>query len=157
DGTRLRAALEQNGASVSVGDDGALHVTGAEAPAIGQAAADTGTVLHELTPQRASLAEAFMELTRYSVEYHADAAAAAGAGPPHQGAGHDHDDRPGRRQAGAAHRCGDAVPAPDGDGVDQAAQRPLDDVDTAVDAAGEHRPAGAVRAGRHQRPARSRA
>jgi ABC-2 type transport system ATP-binding protein len=86
DGTRLRAALEQNGASVSVGDDGALHVTGAEAPAIGQAAADTGTVLHELTPQRASLEEAFMELTRDSVEYHADGAAAAGSVPSYEGA-----------------------------------------------------------------------
>ena len=57
-----------------------------EAPAIGQAAADTGTVLHELTPQRASLEEAFMELTRDSVEYHAEASAPAGAVPSYEGA-----------------------------------------------------------------------
>jgi ABC-2 type transport system ATP-binding protein len=85
DGSRLRAALEQHGAHVSVDDDGALHVTGVEAPAIGQAAADTGTVLHELTPQRASLEEAFMELTRDSVEYHAEATP-AGAVPSYEGA-----------------------------------------------------------------------
>jgi ABC-2 type transport system ATP-binding protein len=69
---RLRAALERDGGQVAVDDDGAMHVAGLEAPAIGQAAADTGTVLHELTPQRASLEEAFMELTRDSVDYHAD-------------------------------------------------------------------------------------
>ncbi|MFI5100618.1 MAG: ABC transporter ATP-binding protein [Actinomycetes bacterium] len=72
DGTALRAALEQHGAAVTASDDGGLLVTGLEAPAIGQAAADTGTVLHELTPQRASLEEAFMELTRDSVEFHAE-------------------------------------------------------------------------------------
>src|SRR5664280_1266670 len=44
--------------------------TGMEAAQVGQAAADTGAVLHELTPQQVSLAEAFMELTRASVDYH---------------------------------------------------------------------------------------
>jgi ABC-2 type transport system ATP-binding protein len=91
---RLRVALERGGGEVSVDDDGALHVSGLEAPAIGQAAADTGVVLHELTPQRASLEEAFMELTSDSVEYHADPAAAtaanadqqAAAVPTHEGA-----------------------------------------------------------------------
>ncbi len=88
DGSRLRAALEQHGAQITLDGDGALHVSGIEAADIGQAAADTGTVLHELTPQRASLEEAFMELTRDSVEYHADAppAAAPGAVPSYEGA-----------------------------------------------------------------------
>ena len=73
DGAALTETLRQRGATVARSDDGALHVTGLEAAAIGQAAADTAAVLHELTPQRASLEEAFMELTRDSVEYHAEA------------------------------------------------------------------------------------
>jgi len=70
----LTEALRAKGASVARSDDGALNVTGLEAAAIGQAAADASAVLHELTPQRASLEEAFMELTRDSVEYHAESA-----------------------------------------------------------------------------------
>jgi ABC-2 type transport system ATP-binding protein len=85
DGSRLRTALEQHGATVTVADDGALHVVGAEASAVGEAAAETATVLHELTPLRASLEEAFMELTRDSVEYHADSAPQAGV-PTYEGA-----------------------------------------------------------------------
>jgi len=72
DGAALRAALERHGASIADTADGALVVTGADAPQVGQAAAETGTVLHELTPQRASLEEAFMDLTRDSVDYHAE-------------------------------------------------------------------------------------
>ncbi len=90
DGTALRAALEKHGAAVTASDDGGLLVTGLEAPAVGQAAADTGTVLHELTPQRASLEEAFMELTRDSVEYHAETSPAPpttpGGVPSYEGA-----------------------------------------------------------------------
>jgi ABC-2 type transport system ATP-binding protein len=91
DGASLRAALEKHGATISVGPDGAMVVVGLDAPAVGQAAAETGTVLHELTPQRASLEEAFMELTRDSVEYHADESATTpGAGehtvPTYEGA-----------------------------------------------------------------------
>jgi len=76
----LTAALQSRGATVTQSDDGALLVLGMEAAAIGQAAADTTVVLHELTPQRASLEEAFMELTRDSVEYHAGAAPTSVAG-----------------------------------------------------------------------------
>ena len=47
-----------------------------DAAAIGELAAAHGVVLHELTPQRASLEEAFMELTSDSVEYHASGAVA---------------------------------------------------------------------------------
>jgi len=50
------------------GPDG-LRVTGLAAPRIGEIAAAGGIVLHELTPQLASLEEAFMELTADSVEY----------------------------------------------------------------------------------------
>jgi ABC-2 type transport system ATP-binding protein len=70
----LTALLQQQGGVVTPSDDGAIYVSGLDAAQIGQAAADTATVLHELTPQRASLEEAFMELTRDSVEYHADSA-----------------------------------------------------------------------------------
>jgi len=41
---------------------------------VGRLAAAHGTVLSELTPIRASLEEAFMELTRDSVEYQATGA-----------------------------------------------------------------------------------
>ena len=48
-----------------------LEVAGASAPEIGELAARHGLALHELTPQQASLEEAFMELTRDAVEYRA--------------------------------------------------------------------------------------
>ena len=46
----------------------ALSVTGLEAPRIGELAASGGIVLHELTP-RASLEEAFLEMTSGSLEF----------------------------------------------------------------------------------------
>ncbi|WP_194918064.1 ABC transporter ATP-binding protein [Catenulispora rubra] len=58
--------------TVTTADDGALIVRGMEAAEIGEKAAAARVVLHELTPQRASLEEAFMELTRGSVEYHVE-------------------------------------------------------------------------------------
>jgi ABC-2 type transport system ATP-binding protein len=51
------------------GQPGVLTVTGLAAPRIGEIAAAGGIVLHELTPQLASLEEAYMELTAGSVEY----------------------------------------------------------------------------------------
>jgi ABC-2 type transport system ATP-binding protein len=48
---------------------GQLRVTGMDAPRIGELAAAGTIVLHELTPQRGSLEEAFMELTADSVEF----------------------------------------------------------------------------------------
>ena len=59
----------------SEGQVAALSVTGMEAPRIGEIAAANRIVLHELTPQLASLEEAFLELTAGSVEYSRDAAA----------------------------------------------------------------------------------
>jgi ABC-2 type transport system ATP-binding protein len=51
-----------------------LTVTGVPAARIGELAAQAGVVLHELTPQMASLEEAFLELTADSLEYgHLDA------------------------------------------------------------------------------------
>ena len=63
----------------SDGQTAALSVTGLEAPRIGEIAAANRIVLHELTPQLASLEEAFMELTAGSVEYGGGETAATGA------------------------------------------------------------------------------
>jgi ABC-2 type transport system ATP-binding protein len=52
------------------GDDApVLTVTGVSAPRIGELAASASIVLHELTPQLATLEEAFLELTSDSVEF----------------------------------------------------------------------------------------
>jgi ABC-2 type transport system ATP-binding protein len=51
-------------------DDGTLMVTGLDAASIGDLAAQHRITLHELSPQQASLEEAFFELTDNSVEYH---------------------------------------------------------------------------------------
>jgi ABC-2 type transport system ATP-binding protein len=67
----LVAQLRQQGATVTPDQSGALIITGMEAPAVGDAAFAAGVVLHELAAQEASLEEAFMEMTRDSVEFHA--------------------------------------------------------------------------------------
>ena len=56
------------GEAASSGAASALSVTGLEAPRIGELAASGGIVLHELTP-RASLEEAFLEMTSGSLEF----------------------------------------------------------------------------------------
>jgi ABC-2 type transport system ATP-binding protein len=66
----LRSALGQQGATVR--DEGdSLVISGMEIAGIGELAAAKGIVLHELSPQRGSLEEAFIQLTGDSVEYHA--------------------------------------------------------------------------------------
>ncbi|MDQ1568818.1 MAG: type transport system ATP-binding protein [Actinomycetota bacterium] len=52
--------------------DGALHISGLDCRTIGDIAAAHFIALHELSPQMASLEEAFMELTHDSVDYNAD-------------------------------------------------------------------------------------
>ena len=59
-----------------------VEVRGLDSERIGTAAAENAIVLYELTPQRASLEEAFMELTRDSLEFHTDGDGAIGAQPP---------------------------------------------------------------------------
>jgi ABC-2 type transport system ATP-binding protein len=68
---RLAGLLTQAGATLTGSADGALDVYGLDAARIGELAAGGGIVLHELTPHRASLEEAYMELTQDSVEFHA--------------------------------------------------------------------------------------
>jgi len=70
---KLREALNGLGATVTSQQDGALLVNKTEAAAIGELAAANGVVLHELSPQRGSLEEAFMELTREDVQFHGPA------------------------------------------------------------------------------------
>ena len=48
-----------------------IEITGMDSAEVGKLAAAHGIVLFELIPVRASLEEAFMELTRDSVEYQA--------------------------------------------------------------------------------------
>jgi ABC-2 type transport system ATP-binding protein len=72
DPARLRELLVARGAKVAEHEAaGALEVHGLRCEQIGDAAAEAGVVLHELAPEQASLEEAFMRLTRESVEFHA--------------------------------------------------------------------------------------
>ena len=57
-------------------DGGTLHVANLPLERVGDLAFDNGIRLHELTSVQASLEEAFMELTKDSVEYHAAVPAA---------------------------------------------------------------------------------
>jgi len=68
---RLLDVLHEAGVTVVESGSGALEVDGGKAELIGELAAQHQVVLHELSPQRASLEEAFMRLTAESVEYHA--------------------------------------------------------------------------------------
>jgi len=77
-GGALVGLLTRHGAAVTAQPDGGLAVTGLDAAAIGDLASAHHIALHELTPRNASLEEAFMELTRDSVDYHADAPHYAG-------------------------------------------------------------------------------
>ncbi|MBV8395093.1 MAG: ABC transporter ATP-binding protein, partial [Actinobacteria bacterium] len=66
----LRGLLE--GPDVLVTGDGTtIEISGLTSEQVGEAAAENRIVLHELAPQQASLEEAFMELTREDVEFHA--------------------------------------------------------------------------------------
>ncbi|WP_328300841.1 ATP-binding cassette domain-containing protein [Streptomyces sp. NBC_00435] len=81
---RLKDVLHGAGIdAISVPATGTLEIDGVEAERLGELAAQHQIVLHELSPQRASLEEAFMRMTADSVEYHAHAPGAPGlpAGP----------------------------------------------------------------------------
>ncbi|WP_030246513.1 ABC transporter ATP-binding protein [Streptomyces sp. NRRL S-455] len=68
---RLLDVLHQAGIVAVESGDGVLEVDGGKAEHIGELAAQHRITLHELSPQQASLEEAFMQLTAESVEYHA--------------------------------------------------------------------------------------
>ena len=67
----LSAALAGPDVTVTVQDTDLLEITGLSAAQIGQQAHELGLVLHELSPRRASLEEAFMDVTQDDVEFHA--------------------------------------------------------------------------------------
>jgi ABC-2 type transport system ATP-binding protein len=65
----LTAALVARHGVVTPINDGGLSVSGLTSDEVGEAAFGAGVTLYELTPQRASLEEVFMELTADAVEY----------------------------------------------------------------------------------------
>jgi ABC-2 type transport system ATP-binding protein len=80
DADRLTALITDAGGNVIAGSNGGpagdaddktpvLTVTGLPAARIGQLAASAAIVLHELTPQLATLEDAFLELTSDSLEF----------------------------------------------------------------------------------------
>jgi ABC-2 type transport system ATP-binding protein len=66
---QLSAALRAKNGTVAELNDEGLSVSDLSAEQVGQIAFDAGIVLYELTPQRASLEEVFMDLTADAVEY----------------------------------------------------------------------------------------
>ena len=65
-------AITAKGATAATDEDGSIEVRGLTTEQLGDLAFSEGIRLHELTTVRASLEEAFMELTASSVEYRAD-------------------------------------------------------------------------------------
>jgi ABC-2 type transport system ATP-binding protein len=76
---RLAELLVADGCVVERSAPGALLVTGTDSEQIGIIAAREAIALVELTPQQATLEEAFMEITRDAVEFHGATDATAGA------------------------------------------------------------------------------
>jgi len=73
--TQLAELLTRGGATVTSDEPSLLQITGTEAAGIGELAAASGIVLHELTPVTSTLEEAYMLLTADSVEYQTESAA----------------------------------------------------------------------------------
>ncbi len=69
---RFVRVLSESGARPTVGEDGAISVRGVRAADIGELAARSSLTVHELTPVRASLEDAFMELTESAVDYRSE-------------------------------------------------------------------------------------
>jgi ABC-2 type transport system ATP-binding protein len=105
----LAKAVAAAGGTATSGGDETLVVQGLSTDQVGDAAFSAGVLLHELSTHRASLEQAFMELTADSVEYQAtvqpgrDAAGGALASEPQPG---------GRHAAGAAPAGIPAAPPP---------------------------------------------
>ncbi len=67
--TELAGLVASGGVVVTSAEPGTLDVRGIDAQAVGEIAFAHGIVLHELSPRRASLEEAYMALTQDAVEY----------------------------------------------------------------------------------------
>ena len=72
----LSDELIRAGARVKPGTEDSIEVSGLDARSIGDLAAAKGLTLHELATKRASLEDAFMDLTRDSVEFRSAGSAA---------------------------------------------------------------------------------
>ena len=71
DASQLGQLLAGPGIAITRAGDELLEIEGAGARAIGDLAAHHGLAVHELTPRRATLEEAFMDLTRDAIEFDA--------------------------------------------------------------------------------------
>jgi ABC-2 type transport system ATP-binding protein len=71
--SHLAELLAAPDVAVQRSEAGLLEVTGVAASAIGDLAAANGLAIHELTPQTASLEEAYLALTADAVEYRTEA------------------------------------------------------------------------------------
>jgi ABC-2 type transport system ATP-binding protein len=69
DAQQLARLLAGPGRTIVATDDGGLKVSGVDSREIGRVAAEHRIALIELTPQSATLEEAFMEITRDDVEF----------------------------------------------------------------------------------------
>jgi ABC-2 type transport system ATP-binding protein len=67
----LAGLITARGASVTWEDDGALVVTGLDAAAVGDLAAEHGIAVHALIPRTASLEDVYLDLTGESVDFRA--------------------------------------------------------------------------------------
>ena len=65
----LRSVLEAKGGRVQLDPKGAWRVSGLDAAAIGDAAAEHGISLHELSPRNSTLEEVYTRMTQTSVDY----------------------------------------------------------------------------------------
>ncbi|MDR2986874.1 MAG: hypothetical protein LBV34_18760, partial [Nocardiopsaceae bacterium] len=100
--SKARLGAGQPGEEEQPSDSELLTVKNMEAPHIGELAASASLVLHELTPQLASLEEVFMDLTAGSLEFGVhDAAAMAAAGDGGRPAGEQLDGQVGAHQGSA--------------------------------------------------------
>jgi ABC-2 type transport system ATP-binding protein len=78
--SELADLLVRQGATVEPTLDGAITVVGLDSTAVGAAAAAAGIALVELTPEGATLEDAFLELTHHETDYRAAAVAGASQG-----------------------------------------------------------------------------
>ena len=75
--TRLREVLADPDVTVTSGEPDVLDVQGLPIEQIGQLALDHAILLYELTPQKATLEQAYMDMTQDAVEFHAQTPATA--------------------------------------------------------------------------------
>jgi ABC-2 type transport system ATP-binding protein len=78
----LAGLLTAAGAAVATQHDGGLAVSGMDAPAIAELAAEHGIAVHELTPRHASLEQAYLDITSDDTEYRAGLPAGGGVPGP---------------------------------------------------------------------------